>query len=132
GYSDRGGSLGRDPAVGKGGLGRPAACYMDSMAALAVPAYGYGIRYEHGLFMQQIRDGRQVELPERWLACGNPWEFERLDTEYSIRFGGSVETTDDGLDGTTRGLWKPAERVLALAHDTPITGWRGRHVNTLR
>jgi glycogen phosphorylase len=121
-----------DAALGNGGLGRLAACYMDSMAALAVPAYGYGIRYEHGLFMQQIRDGRQVELPERWLAFGNPWEFERLETEYSIRFGGSVETTGDGLDGTTRGLWKPTERVLAVAHDTPITGWRGRHVNTLR
>jgi starch phosphorylase len=121
-----------DAALGNGGLGRLAACYMDSMAALAVPAYGYGIRYEHGLFMQQIRDGRQIELPERWLAFGNPWEFERLETEYSIRFGGSVEYLGGGSDGTPRGLWYPTERVLAVAHDTPITGWRGRHVNTLR
>jgi starch phosphorylase len=121
-----------DAALGNGGLGRLAACYMDSMAALAVPAYGYGIRYEHGLFMQQIRDGWQQEQPERWLAFGNPWEFERLETEYSIRFGGSVEYIDGGVDGTARGLWYPAERVLAVAHDTPITGWRGRHVNTLR
>src|SRR6185295_1435145 len=121
-----------DAALGNGGLGRLAACYMDSMAALAVPAYGYGIRYEHGLFMQQIRDGWQHELPERWLAFGNPWEFERLETEYSIRFGGSVEYLGSGPDGTARGLWYPAERVLAVAHDTPITGWRGRHVNTLR
>ena len=121
-----------DAALGNGGLGRLAACYMDSMAALAVPAYGYGIRYEHGLFMQQIRDGWQKELPERWLAFGNPWEFERLETEYSIRFGGSVEYIGGGVDGTARGLWYPAERVLAVAHDTPITGWRGRHVNTLR
>jgi starch phosphorylase len=121
-----------DAALGNGGLGRLAACYMDSMAALAVPAYGYGIRYEHGLFMQQIRDGWQQEQPERWLAFGNPWEFERLETEYSIRFGGSVEYVGSGADGTARGLWYPAERVLAVAHDTPITGWRGRHVNTLR
>jgi starch phosphorylase len=121
-----------DAALGNGGLGRLAACYMDSMAALAVPAYGYGIRYEHGLFMQEIRDGWQHELPERWLAFGNPWEFERLETEYSIRFGGSVEYVGGGADGTARGLWYPAERVLAVAHDTPIAGWRGRHVNTLR
>jgi starch phosphorylase len=121
-----------DAALGNGGLGRLAACYMDSMAALAVPACGYGIRYEHGLFMQQIRDGWQQELPERWLAFGNPWEFERLETEYSIRFGGSVEYVGGGTDGTARGLWYPNERVLAIAHDTPITGWRGRHVNTLR
>jgi glycogen phosphorylase len=121
-----------DAALGNGGLGRLAACYMDSMAALAVPAYGYGIRYEHGLFMQQIHDGWQHELPERWLAFGNPWEFERHETEYSIRFGGSVEYLGSGPDGTARGLWYPAERVLAVAHDTPITGWRGRHVNTLR
>jgi starch phosphorylase len=121
-----------DAALGNGGLGRLAACYMDSMAALAVPAYGYGIRYEHGLFMQEIRDGRQHELPERWLAQGNPWEFERIEAEYSIRFGGSVEYVASGGDGTARGLWYPAERVLAVAHDTPITGWRGRHVNTLR
>ncbi len=120
-----------DAALGNGGLGRLAACYMDSMAALAIPAYGYGIRYEHGLFMQQIRDGWQHELPERWLAFGNPWEFERLETEYSIRFGGNVEYVG-GSGDTARGLWYPAERVLAVAHDTPITGWRGRHVNTLR
>jgi len=121
-----------DAALGNGGLGRLAACYMDSMAALAVPAYGYGIRYEHGLFIQEIRGGWQHELPERWLAFGNPWEFERLETEYSIRFGGSVEYVGGGADGTARGLWYPAERVLAVAHDTPITGWRGRHVNSLR
>jgi glycogen phosphorylase len=120
-----------DPALGNGGLGRLAACYMDSMAALAIPAFGYGIRYEHGLFTQHIRDGWQHESPERWLAFGNPWEFERLDTEYSIRFGGSVEYVG-GARGTARGLWYPAERVLAVAHDTPIIGWRGRHANTLR
>jgi glycogen phosphorylase len=121
-----------DAALGNGGLGRLAACYMDSMAALGIPAYGYGIRYEHGLFKQEIRDGRQHELPERWLALGNPWEFERLEAEYSIRFGGSVEYLNSGPDGTARGLWYPTERVLAVAHDTPIAGWRGHRVNTLR
>ena len=120
-----------DAALGNGGLGRLAACYMDSTAALALPAYGYGIRYEHGLFLQQIRDGWQRELPERWLAFGNPWEFARFDTEYSVRFGGSVEYVG-GANGTARGLWYPAERVLAIAHDMPVTGWHGRHVNTLR
>ena len=120
-----------DAALGNGGLGRLAACYMDSMAALAVPSFGYGIRYEHGLFKQEIRNGWQNEQPERWLAFGNPWEFERLDTEYSIRFGGSVEYVGSA-DGTARGLWYPEERVLAVAHDTPIAGWRGRHVNPLR
>lgn len=121
-----------DAALGNGGLGRLAACYMDSMAALAVPAYGYGIRYENGLFVQQIRDGWQHESPERWLALGNPWEFERTDTEYSICFGGSVEYVGSEHEGTARGLWYPDERVLAVAYDTPIAGWRGRHVNTLR
>jgi starch phosphorylase len=120
-----------DAALGNGGLGRLAACYMDSMTALAVPAFGYGIRYELGLFAQEIRDGWQHEAPERWLAFGNPWEFERLEAEYSIRFGGTVEYIG-GPTGTARGLWYPDERVLAVAHDTPVVGWRGRHVNALR
>jgi starch phosphorylase len=121
-----------DAALGNGGLGRLAACYMDSMAALSIPAFGYGIRYEHGLFMQQIKDGWQHEEPERWLDFGNPWEFARHEAEYSICFGGTVEYLGDEADGTARGLWYPAERILAVAHDTPIAGWRGRHVNTLR
>jgi glycogen phosphorylase len=120
-----------DAALGNGGLGRLAACYMDSMAALAIPAFGYGIRYDHGLFSQEIRDGWQHEKPDRWLAFGNPWEFERVDTEYSICFGGSVEYVG-GPDDSARGIWYPTERVLAVAHDIPIGGWRGRHVNTLR
>jgi starch phosphorylase len=121
-----------DAALGNGGLGRLAACYMDSMAALAVPAFGYGIRYEHGLFAQEIRDGWQYEKPERWLDFGNPWEFERLETEYSIRFGGTVEYVGGAQGETARVLWYPHERVLAIAHDTPMVGWRGRHVNALR
>ena len=120
-----------DAALGNGGLGRLAACYMDSMAALAMPAYGYGIRYEHGLFMQQIRDGWQHELPDDWLAFGNPWEFERPEIEYSIRFGGTVEYVA-ATAKPRRASGIPAERVLAVAYDTPVTGWRGRHVNTLR
>jgi starch phosphorylase len=120
-----------DAALGNGGLGRLAACYMDSMSALAVPAYGYGIRYEHGLFKQQISEGWQHEVPESWLAFGNPWEFARPEIEYSIRFGGSVEYVGE-QGSTARAIWYPAERVLATPYDTPLAGWRGRHVNTLR
>jgi starch phosphorylase len=120
-----------DAALGNGGLGRLAACYMDSMAALGIPAYGYGIRYEHGLFTQQIQDGWQHELPEDWLSRGNPWEFARTETVYPIRFGGAVEYIGGDAE-TARGTWYPAETVLAQAYDTPVVGWRGQHVNTLR
>ncbi|WP_064708704.1 glycogen/starch/alpha-glucan phosphorylase [Rhizobium bangladeshense] len=120
-----------DAALGNGGLGRLAACFMESMATVDVPAYGYGIRYVHGLFRQQLADGWQVELPENWLAHGNPWEFERRESAYEIGFGGSVEfvTTHDDQP---RYVWKPAERVIAAAFDTPVVGWRGKRVNTLR
>jgi glycogen phosphorylase len=128
---DRLRSVEPDAALGNGGLGRLAACYMDSMAALAVPARGYGIRYEHGLFRQVIHDGWQRESPEAWLAAGNPWEFARPDLNLEIGFGGSVATSARP-DGSTQRVWRPAEIVLAAAHDTPIVGWRGRHVNTLR
>ncbi|MEH7908533.1 glycogen/starch/alpha-glucan phosphorylase [Rhizobium laguerreae] len=120
-----------DAALGNGGLGRLAACFMESMATVEVPAYGYGIRYVHGLFRQQLADGWQVELPENWLAHGNPWEFERRESAYEIGFGGAVEfiaTHDD----QPRYVWKPAERVIAAAFDTPAVGWRGKRVNTLR
>jgi starch phosphorylase len=120
-----------DAALGNGGLGRLAACFMDSMASLGMPAYGYGIRYEHGLFRQGISDGWQQEYPEDWLSTVNPWEFERPEVVYQINFGGAVEYLG-GDDTTARGLWYPAERVLAVAYDTPVAGWRGRHVNTLR
>ena len=86
-----------DAALGNGGLGRLAACFMDSMSTLAVPAYGYGIRYDHGLFRQQIRDGAQHETADDWLSLGNPWEFERPELEYSVCFGGSVEYVRQGL-----------------------------------
>ena len=120
-----------DAALGNGGLGRLAACFMESMATVEIPAYGYGIRYVHGLFRQQMADGWQVELPETWLAHGNPWEFERRESSYEIGFGGAVETIG-GYDDTQRFVWKPAERVIAMAYDTPVVGWRGKRVNTLR
>lgn len=124
-------SLEPDAALGNGGLGRLAACFMESMATVDIPAYGYGIRYVHGLFRQQMADGWQVELPETWLAHGNPWEFERRESSYEIGFGGSVETIG-GYEDPQRFVWKPAERVIAMAYDTPVVGWRGTRVNTLR
>jgi starch phosphorylase len=119
-----------DAALGNGGLGRLAACFMESMASLAIPAHGYGIRYDHGLFRQVIKNGVQQEYPEEWLSFGNPWEFERPEIIYDVGFGGVVEA--HGGDGAARLAWHPAERVEAVAFDTPILGWRGRHVNTLR
>jgi starch phosphorylase len=120
-----------DAALGNGGLGRLAACFMESMATLSIAAYGYGIRYNHGLFRQVIKDGWQREYPENWLSFGNPWEFERAEVDYAIGFGGRVETLEMP-DGATRHVWHPAETVQAMAYDTPVVGWRGRHVNTLR
>ncbi len=120
-----------DAALGNGGLGRLAACFMESMATVDIPAYGYGIRYVHGLFRQELSEGWQVELPEDWLAHGNPWEFERRESAYEIGFGGQVVPVPEP-DGSTRLEWRPAEHLLAVAFDTPIVGWRGTHVNTLR
>ncbi len=120
-----------DAALGNGGLGRLAACFMDSMAALSIAAHGYGIRYDNGLFRQIIRSGWQQEVPEDWLSHGNPWEFERAEVNYAIGFGGWVEAVPvDG--GTVRQVWHPGETVEAIAFDTPVVGWAGRHVNTLR
>ncbi|GLQ53547.1 glycogen/starch/alpha-glucan phosphorylase [Devosia nitrariae] len=120
-----------DAALGNGGLGRLAACFMESMSTLQIPAYGYGIRYAHGLFRQEMSEGWQVELPEDWLAHGNPWEFERRESAYEIGFGGHVEPVTDP-DGTLRQEWRPNDHLLAVAYDTPIVGWRGARVNTLR
>jgi glycogen phosphorylase len=120
-----------DAALGNGGLGRLAACFMDSMATLSIAAHGYGIRYDNGLFRQIIRDGWQQETPEDWLVNGNPWEFVRPEYNYAIGFGGWVEMVEDDTE-RTRHVWHPAETVEAVAYDTPIVGWRGRHVNTLR
>ena len=120
-----------DAALGNGGLGRLAACFMESMATLEIPAFGYGIRYDHGLFRQAIRDGWQREYPEDWLNFGNPWEFARPEIAHEIGFGGSVEAVTVS-EAAVKHVWKPSETVTAVAYDTPIVGWRGRHVNTLR
>jgi starch phosphorylase len=120
-----------DAALGHGGLGRLAACFMESMASLGIPACGYGIRYDHGLFRQVIRDGWQQEYPEEWLSFGNPWEFARPEVIYDIYFGGWVET-NVSPSGVKRSVWHPAETIEAVAYDVPIVGWRGRHVNPLR
>ncbi len=120
-----------DAALGNGGLGRLAACFMESMATVGIPAYGYGIRYRHGLFRQEILDGNQVELPEIWLEHGNPWEFDRREAAYDICFGGRVEYHEPN-GASERFVWIPAEKVKATAYDTPIVGWRANRVNTLR
>ncbi len=120
-----------DAALGNGGLGRLAACFMESMATLNIPAHGYGIRYEHGLFRQVMKGGVQQEFPEDWLALGNPWEFHRPDICYEIGFGGSIEAVAIS-EAAVRHVWHPAEKIEAVAYDTPSVGWRGRRVNTLR
>ncbi|QDM18861.1 glycogen/starch/alpha-glucan phosphorylase [Tardiphaga sp. vice352] len=120
-----------DAALGNGGLGRLAACFMESMATLAIPAFGYGIRYDFGLFRQVILHGWQQEYPDEWLGFGNPWELQRPEVLYHVHFGGSIESIEDGR-GRTSVVWHPGETVEAVAYDTPIVGWRGQHVNGLR
>ncbi len=120
-----------DAALGNGGLGRLAACFLESMASLGVPAYGYGIRYDNGLFRQIVKDGWQQEYPEEWLSFTNPWEFERPEVTYDIAYGGWVETVA-GRGAHTRFIWHPEETIDAVAYDTPVVGWRGKHVNPLR
>ena len=115
-----------DAALGNGGLGRLAACFMDSLATLAIPAYGYGIRYEHGLFEQHFEGGQQTESAEGWLAQRHAWEFERPEVAYNIHFGGYVSEVDGKAN------WNPSETVLASAYDTPVVGWKGQWANTLR
>ena len=120
-----------DAALGNGGLGRLAACFMESMATLEIPAFGYGIRYDFGLFRQIISQGWQQEYPDEWLGFGNPWELQRPEVVYQVHFGGSVEHSTDAR-GRERAIWYPGETVQAVAYDTPIVGWRGKHVNALR
>ena len=119
-----------DAALGNGGLGRLAACFMESMATLGIASHGYGIRYEHGLFRQVIADGFQLEQPENWLDFGNPWEFERAEVVYEIGFGGHVAPYGEG--DLRRQVWTPGERIRAVAYDTPVIGWGGEGANTLR
>src|ERR1700732_2482999 len=120
-----------DAALGNGGLGRLAACFMESMATLDIPAVGYGIRYDCGLFRQIIAQGWQQEYPDEWLGFGNPWELQRPEVVYQVQFGGTVEQITDAK-GRQGAVWRPAETVQAVAYDTPIVGWRGQHVNALR
>jgi starch phosphorylase len=120
-----------EAALGNGGLGRLAACLMDSMAALGIPGFGYGIRYDYGMFTQHVEHGWQVESPENWLRYGNPWEFARPGVIYPVRFGGRVIHYRDVL-GHTRAQWMDAEEVMAMAYDVPIPGFGGRTVNNLR
>jgi glycogen phosphorylase len=119
-----------DAALGNGGLGRLAACFLESMASLGIPACGCGIRYDHGLFQQVIKDGWQQEHAEQWLSFGNPWEFERPEVIYDIQFGGWVEKI--AAKGRSQSVWHAEETIKAVAYDTPIIGWRGQHVNPLR
>jgi glycogen phosphorylase len=121
-----------DAGLGNGGLGRLAACYLDSMATLDLPAMGYGIRYEHGIFRQRMDDqGRQVEKPDNWLHEGNPWEIGRPDRTYTVKFNGRVEARPDGT-GRHHFAWVDTSDVLAMAFDTPVPGYRTTTVNTLR
>jgi starch phosphorylase len=121
----------REPGLGNGGLGRLAACYLDSLATLEVPAIGYGIRYEFGIFDQVIRDGWQVELTDKWLHLGFPWEVARPERAVNVYFGGHTERYVDELS-RPRVRWRPAETVLGVPHDTPILGYRVDTCNLLR
>src|SRR5687767_14615566 len=120
-----------EPGLGNGGLGRLAACYLDSLATLEVPAIGYGIRYEFGIFDQEIRDGWQVEVTDKWLLKGNPWEIVRPDVNYYVSFGGRTEAATDG-EGRHRVRWIPANQVKGVACDTPVPGYKVDTCNTLR
>ena len=115
-----------DAGLGNGGLGRLAACFLDSMATLRLPSYGYGIRYDYGMFAQRVHEGHQVEQPDDWLKNGNPWEFPRPETTYQIRFGGWVRHDHGEAE------WVDSEDVLAMAYDTIVPGYGTRAVNTLR
>ena len=120
-----------EPGLGNGGLGRLAACYMDSLATLEIPAIGYGIRYEYGIFDQEIRDGWQVEVADNWLRDGNPWEIPNLQRRYPVRLGGHTETHEDDA-GRHRVRWIPECTVYGLAYDTPVLGYDVLNVNLLR
>jgi len=120
-----------EPGLGNGGLGRLASCYMDSLASVKVPAIGYGIRYEFGIFDQVIRDGWQQEITDKWLRCGNPWEVAREEITYDVKFGGRTESyTDD--QGRYRVRWVPQTQVRGVAYDTPILGYRVNTCDLLR
>ncbi len=120
-----------DAGLGNGGLGRLAACFMESIATLGMPGYGYGIRYEFGIFEQVIRNGGQVERADEWLRFGNPWELERPEYSVPVGFGGHTETRHEG-NGRYQIVWRPSERIVGVPFDTPIAGFGTPTVNTLR
>ena len=120
-----------DAGLGNGGLGRLAACFLDSMATLELPAFGYGIRYDYGIFRQIIQNGYQVEEPDNWLSRGNPWELRRPELARPIQFGGRVEPYGNSRNPNRR-RWVDTQEVLAMPYDTPIPGYRTNTVNTLR
>ena len=120
-----------EPGLGNGGLGRLAACFMDSLATLQIPAVGYGLRYEFGIFEQRIKDGWQIERTDKWLHHGNPWEFIRSEYTYPVGFGGHTETYKDE-NGRLRVRWHPESLVKGVAYATPIPGYRVNNANLLR
>ncbi|HEY6000734.1 MAG TPA: glycogen/starch/alpha-glucan phosphorylase [bacterium] len=120
-----------EAALGNGGLGRLAACILDAMATLGLPGYGYGIRYEYGMFYQKIEEGAQVEHLEHWLRYGNPWEFPRAELLFPVRFGGRVVEYRDSA-GRQRYDWRAGEQIMAMAYDTPIPGYGTDTVNNMR
>jgi len=120
-----------DAGLGNGGLGRLAACFLDSMATLGIPAHGYGLRYEYGLFQQKIVNGAQVESPDPWLSKPHPWEIIRPELLINVRFGGRVEQQESS-NGTTRSVWVDGDYMLAMPYDIPVPGYRTATTNTLR
>ncbi|GAA2999852.1 glycogen/starch/alpha-glucan phosphorylase [Microbacterium aurantiacum] len=119
-----------EPGLGNGGLGRLAACFIDSLATMSVPSIGYGIRYEYGIFRQTFVGGQQVEQPDAWLTLGSPWEFAHPESAQTISFGGHTETYDDG--GVTRSRWVPGWNVQAVPYNYMVPGYHNGRVNTLR
>jgi len=120
----------RDAGLGNGGLGRLAACFLDSLATLQLPGYGYGVRYDYGIFRQEIKDGYQVEEPDNWLRFGNPWEIERPESQFEVHFGGRVVM--DEINGKSLVRWMDYETVLGIPYDIPIPGYGNHTVNNLR
>ena len=120
-----------EPGLGNGGLGRLAACFLDSLATLQIPCIGYGIRYEFGIFSQSIRDGEQIETTDKWLYLGNPWESHRPEIAYDVKLGGHTEHFRD-QDGRLQVRWVPNRLVRGVAYDTPVLGYKVNTCNTLR
>jgi starch phosphorylase len=121
----------QEPGLGNGGLGRLASCFMDSLATLDIPAIGYGIRYEYGIFDQHIKDGWQVETTDKWLKLGNPWALERPEDSFDVKFGGRTEAYTDAT-GRSHVSWIPERVVRGIPNDTPILGYKTNTANTMR